>query len=345
MSSLVGNAIVSKAKSIFGKRLKAAEYEELVKMKSVSDIASYLRNHPNFRDTLSDIQSESIHRGQLETLIKKNAFLHTLRLIKFVQVKDAEFYRLNLVKREIDILLEILRSMISESFDSQISDMPYYMQQHTCYDDEKVSQAKTIDELIVSLGNCPYATVLKPFAGVKNHDIDYVAIEHALEIYYYDQAFLRIRQNYSGRTRKDLETIYLSRIELENIVKIYRLKKFYKADFTTIKTSLIHQYSRINEKKLDELIAIEDPDAILKYLGSSDLRKYSDDMDYVYVEYYVEKINYNLAKRYMYFTTSVPKVYAAFLILTEIETENLTNIIEGIRYGLSDIEIKKMLII
>ncbi len=62
------------------------------------------------------------------------------------------------------------------------------------------------------------------------------------------------------------------------------------------------------------------------------------------MEYYAERIKYNLARRFMYFSNSVAKVFAAFMLLRGIETENLTNIIESIRYQLAEADIKKMLI-
>jgi V/A-type H+-transporting ATPase subunit C len=46
----------------------------------------------------------------------------------------------------------------------------------------------------------------------------------------------------------------------------------------------------------------------------------------------------------MYFSTEVPKIYTAFITLAEIEIENITNIIEGIRYQVSEGEMKQMLI-
>lgn len=344
MISFAGNAIVAKAKSIYGKRLVDSDYESMAKLKTVPEVASYLRNHPNYSEILQDISPDSIHRGQLESLIRKNAFNHTLRLIKFVRVKDEGFYRLNLVRREIDIILEILRDMISDSFENTISDVPYYMKKNASFDLFEASQSRSIDELLHALEKTPYHEVLLPYSKVSNRDIDYVSIEHAFDLHYFDRTFAEIERYYSGKLRQDLENIYLSKIELQNIIKIYRLKKFYHADFATIKKTLIQKYSRISEAKLDELIRLPEPEAILQYLDKSEYQRFQDEKEYVYVEYFVERINYRLAKRFMYYSGSVPKVYAAFLILLGIETENLTNIIEGIRYGLSEPEIKKMLI-
>ncbi len=344
MFSFASNAIISKAKSIYGKSIKPADYETLLKMKSVPEVAQFLSTHPNYRDILQDIQVDSIHRARLEELIKKTIFNHTIRIIKFIKVKDQTFFEINLLKRELDILLEIVRSIISSDYDNQIAETPNYMKKHATFDIFEASKSRSMTELLDVVKDTVYLGILTKYANVKNEDIDYVSIERDLEIYYFEEIFRRIEQNYKGKLKKDLDEIYLTKIELGNITKIYRLKKFYNADFSMIKTALIHKYSRISEKKIDELISLPNPDMILHYLKDSEYNTYIDKSEYVYVEYYSDRIKYNLAKRYMYFSSSVPKVYAAFLLLCDIEVQNLINIIEGIRYQLSEVEIRRMLI-
>ncbi len=202
MSSFVGKAIIAKAKAIYGKSLKAEDYERLLKLKTVPEIAAYLKNHPHFSDILRAVQTDSIHRGQLELLIKKNAFRQTLRLIKFVQIRDSDFFRINFVRREIDILLEILRSMISESFDTQISDIPTYMRQHSSFDIFAASKATSIGELARTVAKTPYQAILLNHETANNHDIDYVDIEHEFEILFYDTVFERIRKQYAAATAR-----------------------------------------------------------------------------------------------------------------------------------------------
>ena len=122
------------------------------------------------------------------------------------------------------------------------------------------------------------------------------------------------------------------------------MKKFYRASPEDIKDNLIHEYSRITKSQMDELIDLDDPNSILRYLEKSSLSKYTDNAEYVYVEYFADRIRYNLSKRYMYYASAVPKIYTSFLFLREIEIENLTNIIEGVRYNLPSSEILPMLI-
>ena len=344
MAAQANNAIITKAKAIYGNFLKKEDYERLSKMHSIVDLVSYLKKQKNYQQILRDIQETTVHRGHLESLIKKNAFDHIYRLIKQVYSKDESFYRLNIVHQENEIILSALRAIISDDQEDARGKIPYFFDVHTPIDLTKLLKASTFDEILDAVEKSDYYPILKPFYTNNKDNIRYLDIEHALELYYYDEAFKRIEENYKGSLKKDLESIFETRIELSNIIKIYRLKKFYQADPVTIKSVIIKKHSRISEKKLDEIIAINNPNLILKYLSLSEYAKFTNEKEYVYVEYYAGQIRFDLAKKYMYFATEVPKVYQAFITLSEIEIENITNIIEGIRYQVDENEIRQMLI-
>jgi V/A-type H+-transporting ATPase subunit C len=344
MSSWANNTILTKAKSIYGNFIKPDEYEKMAKFKSISELVGYLKKHDNYRDILKDVQENSIHRGNLESLIKKNAFDQVIRLIKQVHTKDLEFYELDIVHQENEVILSTLRTFISDEVEDNKGKVPYFFDIHTSINMSLVLKATNYMELLSALENTPYYKLLKPFETRSRDNIRYLDIEFILEDYFYDEAFRRIEKYYSGSILKDLKSIFQTRIELSNIIKIYRLKKFYQAEPKTIKGLLIKKNTRISEKKIDEIIALSNPDAILKYLSTSEFSRFSSDKDYIYVEYYAGRIRFDLAKKFMYFSTNVPKVYLAFVTLSNFQIENLTNIIEGIRYQIDESEIKQMLI-
>ncbi|MCF7932734.1 MAG: V-type ATPase subunit [Acholeplasmataceae bacterium] len=344
MSSFSANAISAKAKAMYGKFLKEDHYDRMIKFTTLPELVGFLKKHPNYQDVLRDVNEASVHRGQLEALIKKNAFDNILRLIKIAPPEEADFYRLNIVVQENEVVLALIRTMISQETDDIKGKIPYFFDVHTPVDMKELLKAETFEDLLNGVRKTPYYEILKPYSTRDPQNIRYLDIEHALEAYYYDEAFKRIDRFYTGALNRDLKEVFQTKIELGNITKIYRLKKFYRADPGTIKSVLITTHSRISEKELDRIIAIEDPDAILTYLSSSEYALYTNEKDYVYVEYYAGKIRYDLARKFMYFSTQVPKTYIAFLTLSEIEIDNLTNIIEGIRYQVDEQGIRQMLI-
>jgi V/A-type H+-transporting ATPase subunit C len=161
---------------------------------------------------------------------------------------------------------------------------------------------------------------------------------------YHDIVIERINTYFTGKIRKNLMDIYQTKVEVDNIIKIYRLKKFYDASEEEIKKALVMENIRMKKADLEKLIKIEDPNDVLLSISQSVYQSYIDEDDYVYIEYQAEKIKYNIARRYMYFSTVPAIVYTVFIFLNEIEQKNIFNIIEGIRYDIKKEDIRKMLI-
>lgn len=344
MISFAGNAIITKAKSLYSDRLTEEDYVELLKFNTVPEIVGYLKRNNKYSNTLSDIDEFSMHRGQLENLIKKSYFDNLTKLVKFVSTKDRKFYELDMIRREIEIVLSSIRSIISANIESSIRDLPLFFRKHASFDIEELTKSMTMNELLAALKNTRYYNLVLPYYKNNPAEIRYTDIEHNLYMKYHDIVLERINKYYKGKLHRQLMDLYQSKVEVENIIKIYRLRKFYKADETDIMQALITDRVRMRKDKLLALIRLENPDEILKYMSESEYSEFVDQDDYVYIEYQAERIKYNVSRRYMFFSTYPPIVYTAFLFLNQIEQNNIINIIEGIRYDIDKEDIKKMLI-
>ena len=343
--SWTSNAVISKARSIYGNCLKESDYLELLKKRTVSEIANFLKTKPNYQEKLKNISESNAHRGHLEFLLKENLFDQSIRLIKFVHLKDKSFYALNLIKLENELVLTTIRTIMSEDEEEAFTSIPLYFDKYTKIDIKSLAQAKTLHQVLDALKKTNQYDLLTPFLIKKElRSLEYLDIEHVLEEYYYRESIKVINKYYSGKTKKELMNIFSTRIEISNIIKIYRLKRFYKAPKEIISKNLVSIYSRISKTKMEEIIALDDEKEILGYLKNSEYNKYIDNKEYVYIEYFGEKIKYNLAKKYLYFSNEAPLVFQAFIMLNDLEVDNLVNIIEGIRYQISEGEIKTMLI-
>jgi V/A-type H+-transporting ATPase subunit C len=344
MSNYAGNAIIAKAKSLYGHRLKPEDYEELLKFNNVSEIVTYLKKNDKYSNTLTDTIEYSMHRGQLEELIKKSYFNNLARIVKFVGTKDKKFYELDMIRREIDIVLSSVRSIISGSIEGSIRDLPLFFRKHASFDIGDISSSLTMTDLLKTLKGTRYYETIRPYYSDDPVEIKYSRIEHDLFAQYHGIVIQRINQYYKGKTKRTLMDIYQSKVEIENVIKIYRLKKFYKASKDEILETLITDNIRMSKKKLNDLIDVTDANEILQVLSKSQFSEFKDNDDYVYIEYQAGKIKYNIAKRYMYFSNNPPIVYTVFLFLNDIERSNIFNIIEGVRYDIDKEDIKKMLI-
>lgn len=341
--SFVGNALVAKIRSMYAECLQPEDYHELLRKHSIYDVAVFLKKHPEYKEILATVSEGSLNRSRLEGLIRRNRFNRMLKLMQFVTLKDQSYYHLCLIRMEHETILAVIRGFISPDEYDVVEQIPYYLDRYSDLDFMALTKATDFKTLTAALAGTRYEKMIKPYSAIKNEDIRYYEFEALFEADYYRYAFDKIKQNYRGKLRKDLEDAFKARIEMENMIKVYRLKKYYGVKNEEIKSMLIPT-TRISERKLDEIIAVKDPSEIYRKIVAAGVGPYTGDNGQVYLEYFGDHMRYLIARKFMYFSTQSPKVYQAFAFFSELEVQNLTHIIEGIRYQISEDEIRSMLV-
>jgi V/A-type H+-transporting ATPase subunit C len=350
MNKLNSPALSAKAKSMYGNRLKQQDYEDLLHKNSVPEIAAYLKNETDYHSTMKDIYEHRIHRGELEELIRQNMYEKIEKLLKFSQLLDNKFYRLHIIDRELEVILLALRFIIpdrledSTMYDNMIKDIPITLSDYFSFEMQTFSNIKTYDDILAILKETPYYNILLPFRVTGEEKIDFTGIERNLYSYYYEYVFTTIEKTFKGKQKKELMDIYKTQIELLNIIKIYRFKKFFKVTNEQILRSMVTNHSRMSFTFMKELIEQPTAEDVLKKLEQSKYHLYTDNQEYTYIEYYADRIKYNLAKRYIHFSINSPVVFTVYTILLHIEVTNLINIIEAIRYDSPTDEVESLLI-
>ena len=67
-------AVMTKARSKFGKRLTDKDYNSLLACQSVAEVMSYLKSYTRYSKALEDMNERDVHRGRLEALLRQNLF-------------------------------------------------------------------------------------------------------------------------------------------------------------------------------------------------------------------------------------------------------------------------------
>lgn len=344
MSSFSSNAILAKARSMYSHRLTEQNYEELLKRRSINDLVAYLKSETAYSGILADLKEVNIHRGQLEALLNKEIFLRLDRLMRFASKKELEFYRLGVMELEIQLILTKARLIVSDYYTGYEIEIPEYLNKYASFDLYGLLAINDYDSLLLLLKGTKYYDALLKYKPEDDERFDSNMLELELKHIYYAQYVDVVNKLYRGKKRKDLLTMINTSIELQNITKIYRLKKYFNASPDQIRETLFMEYSRIPKSVMYELIETKDASEFLRKLAESPYKLYVDDHEFVYIEYYTEKIRYNLARRFMRFSTDSALVYMTYKIVYQVEIDNLKHIIEGLRYGEAPSQIEAMLI-
>ncbi|WP_312642951.1 V-type ATPase subunit [Hydrogenoanaerobacterium sp.] len=346
LKSFSDKAIMTKALSMYGKRITNEQYMELMHKKTVAEIAAYLRDTAGYSEALSGVQPTAIHRGQLEILLRKERFSRYLRLMHYDNAQRDSYYHYLIMEIEIEQILQMIQLLNSNRAEEYITQYPAFLERSTRVNLMELAKVRSYDGLLHVLGDTPYGKLLLQCRPLGGELIDYTKCEVVLMSYYYQHVEDIIDHSFHGKTRLHLHEIFQTHLELLNISNIYRLKKYFpETKPEQIAKCILPVWKRIPQKELDRLIAAPSAEEFLKDIAASPYAKFVGSDDFTYIEYTANCINYYMCRRYLRFATDAPTVFTAYMALCRIELNNITTIIEGVRYGVPPSEIKKMLIL
>lgn len=345
LGSFATKATVTKIRAKNGKMLTENNYRELLNKQSVSEVAEYLRKNTRYRPILLSIDTNTIHRGHLEELIRRCNFETYVQLCKFQQLDKISFYNYEVIKEEIDQILSCILHLNAQKSEDYILSLPSYLIEHSSYDMLGLAKVKSFNDLLKVVKNTSYWKVLKDVKSGENGQIDYLRCEVLLRTYFYKTMFEIIDEEFSGEVANKLKQNVKIQIDLINFINSYRLKVYFNADSEEIIRDMLPFYGRISKNKMYKFFEAKDSDQMLELFGKTSYARQIDKIDPDIVEKNIYQIRYKYAKNYLTSAQSAPVALYNFMYLCDVEAMNLISIVEGIRYNVSPAYIEKLLII
>lgn len=341
------NVVTTKIKALFGKRLSLRDYETLLNKKHLSDIVLYLKSESYFKNCLSGINEKTIRRGQLENLIR-NDLLHRLStVLKYsLDVNDYSFKLVTLAS-ELDIIFDVVRSFYSGDRYSVISSLPIMIESHLPFDLKKITAVDNMNSLCNEAKRSVYYKELCKYRNVAIDELNLTSFSHELYNHYYEIVLAELEKNFKSKKKEDLKSIFHIQMELHALSHLYRLKKYFKVSANILKETINPTFHFLRKKDFTEIINRDNPEFVIEKLKESayahyfDFNSYKDDP----IEVVIDTILYNYNKSKIFFTSDKDIALVVYNLLSKTEVQNIIDIIEGVRYGLSPDKIRKLLII
>lgn len=338
------SAILPKARGMYAKRLTKEQYQELIRRRTVPEVAAVLKKHPYFKQSLATLSSTDPHRQQMEDLLNDDIFnkYETLARYDFNPRNFTDYF---VVKCEVREISKMLRMISVGIIENPLQIFPPYLEGKVCFDVYDLASAKDFSGVMNVLKRTPYYKVLYPYwmkdPSVKNYPV----IEAALIKYYYAQVFLLAKQTLSTQEAKQATSLFCLEAESYNISVVLRIQKYFPNIYTAdeVKSLLLPYRYRVPQEMMNQFIERAGDDLSLKVcqicLGNATLPQSEVES----FEILSKKRIQRKAEQLLHLTTSPSVVVAAFIILAEIEKENAVNVIEGVRYGMAPEQIESLL--
>ena len=319
--------------------LSEKEYETMSRLSSVSEVAAFLKTNTRYSYILKDIDTSSIHRGVLESLLK-GQIKYDIKSILSFSPKSAKFFlKILSAKEEINNIKIFLRYLFTENTDS-------YKRETIFTSSNIFSKLKNVNnfkEFTEALADTEYYIALKPFIDFPEKQ-NLFEIEMALDRFFNYLCNKNIKKYLPNADVKPLIHALSVQSDLDTIMFIIRSKNYY--NFTP---EQIYSYINLNSFHLKicdikDLVTANNQKEIINILKNTPYKNiFSESLSFFEknVHKYKLKVNYSLYKKNPHSTEAI----LFYIYFKEIEIKNITTIIEGIRYELTPEEILKHLIL
>ena len=342
--SVTSYAVLTKARSKFGKRLTEKDYNSLLACQSVAEVMSYLKSYTHYSEALRDINERDVHRGRLEALLRQNLFYEFTSMCRYDTGLGTGFSEFVIQSLEVEQIVRFLVLLNSNSTDKFIYQFPAYFMKHTSIDIDRLANAKNYSEFLNVVSSSQYFSILKEFSPDEKGRLPISTIENRLFEYVYKNVLELIEKRTKGQEKQELISLFHSIIDYDIFSRILRLKKYYNLSPDVIKDNLFIKYCSISPKVIDMMCRAESSAEVFSIMQSTHTGKLINKIGYVFASDITPRVKYRLARKNMHFSNNPSVVMISYVFVAETELMNVISLIEGIRYKLDSTTIQSMLI-
>lgn len=337
------NVIAARARAMYGRSLTFEDYESLLACHTVSEVAAYLKSETIYRTVLADINESTIHRGHLESRLRRRLWDCYATLMRFDMSAGNRLSAYLMQKEETEQLMQLLRLMNVGRADTYFLTMPPFFMGHTKLDPIGVNRAMNMTELYEALGGTPYRKLLEPFAALPNGSLPLTEMETVLYTALTND-LLRVIEHTSGTLHKELSDLCAAQIDVQNVTRVLRLKTYFNTPADEIRAQLLPGGGAIPRRTWEQILAA-DAQAIPDLFFATRVGRRVPEHHRPYLYDLTIRATYFTARHYMHFSVHPMVVLLSYLTIMDTEVIDIINIIEGIRYALPPDEIKPMLVL
>lgn len=337
MANKMYRATVASVRAIYGKRLRQQQYRALISMHTVPDIAAYLKQTDAYCNLLEDIEPSVMHRKYLESALQRAVFQQYLHFCRLEQLQNTPFFRFIIMDYEIRELLKAIQLLPQDNSGLYISQMYGWLAPYTAFSLEKLAQAKSYAEILEVTRHTVYYNFLKPFLAQKDGAFPYFACEIALRTGYMQHLLDETAHIMKKKNRDALSNLIREQIDLINLINAYRLKSVFHTDSETLRSLMLPVQGLLSKRASAALCNASDTESFRQTLLHTRygrmLEPQSTLSHHLQMERSFQILRCRTARNALRFSDhALVSLYAAHY-LQGVEVDNLTTIIEGIRYN------------
>lgn len=332
VNSLKYPNLIAKLKGMNAKNLNSKDFEELLKQNNIVSINSILKAKSYHLKNLDDNSSREEIENELDNILIDDIE----KIEKYLSNKDKEILFNCVVDYEIKVFMDILKKIKYGKIEQNKIDNINKWTSKIFNKLQGIARVNNINEIKIYSKKTAFENIINSFLDTNNiEESNLFLLEMQLDKFYFENLFNNLNTESSKK-------LIGTKIDLENIIWIYRMKKYYNMTEEEIKKYIIEV--DYNLKCLNELIAIDDYKQIIEFLKKT---KYKEifETENENLEILIRKYMYNQYKKTFRQAKYDISTVISYLGMDKNQIENIINIVGGVEYKIDKQKIQEKIII
>lgn len=336
------SGIVAKVHAMNQKLLNEQQYDELIEKRSVLEALEFLITLPGYAKAFDDEYAKNSHRDAIERRLMDSLYTDYIKLYRFCGMKERAYLESYFLYFESRIVKICLRNVMNtSSADVSIGSFDEFFHKHSKLSLDELNHCDTLEEFLNALSGSAYERILTLIYNSGSRLMsDY---ELALDLYYFTSAWKLKKKTLSKDEEESISATLGTKIDLLNLQWIYRTKSHFKMENSHIYAMLIPINYKLKAKDTKALVEAQSLEEFNSALANTRYSKWipSDDLPRIAeLSRQITGSIYRMKSRKNPYSIAAPDYY---LYRKEQEINSLIRVIEGIRYGLSTQELRKLI--
>lgn len=339
---LAYSGLVTKTKAMHGRLLPEEELIRLSEYETVEEIIAFLREYESYAPIYRS-HEEIAHRAQVEAVIDDSLYADYGQLYRFAGGEQRRGLEIIFLRYEMNVLKSCMRHVCQGESGGNLSYLNLFFDRHAGFDTAAVTGAKNMQELRQALAGTRYEAFLE--RGQEQTELSYADYAVRLDVLYYKTAWKLKDKLKDARMRAIYTQVLGTEIDWQNILWMYRSKRFYGRGQTDIYADMIPVSFRLKKTELRKLLETDDLDEFVAMLGRTAYFTEKDAAvklgDEITFRRIMEKTYQRVCRKYPMSIASILR----YLYDKENEIDALTTILEGVRYRIPPREIQELVLV
>ncbi len=324
-------ALTTKVRAMYGKRMKYADYVSMAGMQSMDEVYGFLRQHPVWGPAVSRIREETLMtRSLLEGELREQIRREYARLTPYFPQKDKELMSFPVLRSELGGLLFTL-TRLQAGQTKTVDALPNRFILQSKVDEHALVTCRDYDELTESMRGTIYYDAMVNLRPEDGGLPNYSVAEALLYSVYYKYMLDVAKNRYEGDVRKILQQTLGSQVDLLNMMHILRLKNFFP-DTDDIYAVLFPFNYKLKPEHIRAMCNAEGYEGVLEIIADTPYAKTFRNASVSDLQRIYDETLFRLSRRQL--MMGKPTIYStvAFLNLRMLEMKELITVVETVKY-------------